>query len=211
MRFEQEIRKTLIKNTIHLIAKGGFEMATTKAITYSGEQSSHIKMNEVYIYRLFGSKEHLYEIAFSQLDAEFFYAICDAMEAAGDIEVNTKAKLNQIFQKIWRFAIGNEEHCRFYVRYYYSVYLVDSSLESHNKHFEIVVNAFKPLFKEEADVKSIMHSVLTALLDFAVRVYNGDLEDNDINTPHIFNVLYCMMASYFKDELKTDANMSPCM
>ena len=55
-----------------------------------------------------------------------------------------------------------------------------------------------------------MHSVLTALLDFAVRVYNGDLKDSDTNTRHVFNVLYCMMASYFKDELRTDANISPC-
>ena len=211
MLFEQEIRETLISNTIHLIAEGGFEKATTKAITYSGERLPHVKMNEVYIYRLFGSKEHLYEVVFLKLDTELFYAICSAMEEAGDIEVNTKGKLKEIFQKAWHFVLKNEERFRCYVRYYYSVYLVGSSLESHNKHFEIVVNAFRPLFKEEADVKSIMHSVLTALLDFAVRVYNGDLEDNDINTPHIFNVLYCMMASYFKDELKTDANMSPCI
>ena len=58
--------------------------------------------------------------------------------------------------------------------------------------------------------KYTMHSVLTALLDFAVRVYNGDLKDSDTNARHVFNVLYCMMASYFKDELRTDANISPC-
>jgi hypothetical protein len=56
-----------------------------------------------------------------------------------------------------------------------------------------------PIFKEEADVVSILHSVFTAMFDFAIRVYNGDLEDNEINRPHIFNVLYCMMALYFKD------------
>ena len=210
MRFEQEIRETLIKNAIHLIAKGGFEMATTKAITYSGEQLSHIKMNEVYIYRLFGSKEHLYETAFAMLDTELFYVVCDAMKEAGDIKTDTTAKLRDVFAKVWRFVLNNEERCRCYVRYYFSVYLLDSSLEAHNQLFAIVVNAFKPLFKEEADVKSIMHIVLTTLLNFAIRVYNGDLEDEDINTPHIFNVLYCMMASYFKDELKTDTNMLPC-
>lgn len=37
------------------------------------------------------------------------------------------------------------------------------------------------------------------LFDFAIRVYNGELEDNEINRPHIFNVLYSVMAIYFKE------------
>ena len=59
-----------------------------------------------------------------------------------------------------------------------------------------------PIFKEEADVEAILHSVFTALFDFAIRVYNGELEDSDINRPHIFNVLYGMMATYLKDSVK---------
>lgn len=55
------------------------------------------------------------------------------------------------------------------------------------------------VFKEDADVASILHSVFTAMFDFAIRVYNGELEDNQTNRPHIFNVLYCMMMTYFKD------------
>ena len=43
-----------------------------------------------------------------------------------------------------------------------------------------------------------MHSVFTALLDFSIRVYNGDLEDNEDNLSNICNVLYCMMSTYFK-------------
>ena len=83
--------------------------------------------------------------------------------------------------------------------YYYSIYFKGESLETHQKHFTSIVKSFNPLFKEEADVISIMHSVFTALLDFAIRVYNGELEDSDINRPHIFNVLYCMLATYFKE------------
>ena len=70
---------------------------------------------------------------------------------------------------------------------------------THEKHFDKIVSEMGILFKEEADANSIVHSVFTALLDFAVRVYNGQLEDNELNRPHIFNVLYCMMRSYFKD------------
>ena len=60
---------------------------------------------------------------------------------------------------------------------------------------------FDPLFKEGADVTSIMHSVFTTLLDFAIRVYNGDLTDTDTNREHIFNVLFGAMAIYMKPEL----------
>ena len=210
MRFEQEIRDTLVNNAIQLIAEGGFEKATTKAITYSGEPSPDITMNEVYIYRLFGGKEGLYETAFAKLDAELLFALSKAVSTADDIKIDTKNKLYNIFLRSWRFVLRNEAHCRCYVRYYYSVYFKGSSLEKHHKRFDAVVNSFAPLFIEKADVRSIMHSVLTALLDFAVRVYNGDLKDSDTNTRHVFNVLYCMMASYFKDELRTDANISPC-
>ena len=54
------------------------------------------------------------------------------------------------------------------------------------------------MFKEHADVVAILHSVFTALFDFAIRVYNGELEDSEINRLHIFKVLYCMM-TYFKN------------
>jgi hypothetical protein len=102
----------------------------------------------------------------------------------------------------WQFILGNEERCRCYVRYYYSIYFRGNSRKTHKKLFEGIVNEMMPMFKEEADVFSILHSVFTALFDFAIRVYNGELEDNEINRPHIFNVLYCMMITYFKDSEK---------
>ena len=78
MKNEQEIREYLINNTIRLIAEGGFEKATTKAITYDGEPPLGLKMNEVYIYRLFGNKEKLYTKAFECLDEEFVFSQTNA-------------------------------------------------------------------------------------------------------------------------------------
>ena len=74
--------------------------------------------------------------------------------------------------------------------------------KSLKKLFNEMISEMSPIFKEEADVTSILHSVFTAMFDFAIRVYNGELEDNEINRPHIFNVLYCMMMTYFKDSEK---------
>ena len=200
MKYEQEVRDVLISNTIRLIAEGGFEKATTKAITHGGEQLPNVKMNEVYIYRLFGSKEDLYSFAFSCLDKEIVLALRKCFQTNQNQDCDIKERLHGVFCDAWHFILGNEDHCRCYIRYYYSVYFHGESLKAHNQLFDEIILAFSPLFKEEADVKSIMHSVFTTILDFAVRVYNGDLENTQINEEHIFNVVYCMMVTYFKNE-----------
>ena len=202
MRYEAEIKELLIENAIHLIAEGGFEKATTKELTHSGGQLPDFKMNEVYIYRFFKSKENLYEAAFVRLDTELFYAFKRGVEIIGGFENDRKEKLGKFFSMAWQFVLGNEERCRCYVRYYYSIYFKGHSLEAHRKLFEGMVNEMAPIFKEGASIEAILHSVFTAMFDFAIRVYNGELEDSDINRPHIFNVLYCMMATYLKDSAK---------
>ena len=199
MKCEQEVRNLLVGNTIRLIAEGGFEKATTHAITHSGNPLSGIKMNEAYIYRLFGRKEKLYAIAFSHLDGELVWELCRCLESCPNLQEDTEQKLYAAFLRMWRFVIDHEEHCRCYVRYYYSVYFKDESLEAHKRLFEKIIEVFQPLFKEEADIKSILHSVYTSIFDFAVRVFNGELKDTETNAKHIFNVIYCMMHSYFKE------------
>ena len=202
MRYEAEIKELLVENAIHLIAEGGFEKATTKELTHCGGQLPNFKMNEVYIYRFFGSKEKLYETAFVRLDTELFHAFKHGVESVGGFDDSRKEKLERFFSMAWLFILGNEERCRCYVRYYYSIYFKGDSLEAHRKLFAGMVDEMTPIFKNEADVEAILHSVFTAMFDFAIRVYNGELEDSDINRPHIFNVLYCMMATYFKESVK---------
>ncbi|MBO7275538.1 MAG: TetR/AcrR family transcriptional regulator [Clostridia bacterium] len=199
MKGEQIIKETLINNAISVVAEGGFAKATTKALTYSGEIQPGIKMNEIYIYRLFGSKESVYEAAFETLDREFLDALRADIRQIGGFDDDVKSALYKLFLKVWTFVLRNESRCRYYIRYYYSVYFRGSSMDTHNAHFRDIIEDFVPLFKAEADVKSIMHSVFTTLLDFAVRVYNGDLEDSEESRPHVFNVIYCTMSSYFKD------------
>ena len=199
MKREAEIKNLLINNAIHLIADGGFEKATTKELAYSGGSLPDFKMNEVYIYRLFGSKENLYDSAFVCLDKELLVVFQDGITAVGGATGDLRDKMYEFFKIAWSFILGNEEKCRCYVRYYYSVYFKGQSLEAHKKLFSGLVERLSPLFKDEADVLSILHSVFTALFDFSIRVYNGELEDNEINRPHIFNVLYCMMSAYFRN------------
>lgn len=198
MKRESEVKDLLISNAIHTIAEGGFEKATTKEMTYCGGTLPNIKMNEVYIYRLFGSKENLYESAFARLDNELFGAFRRGVDRVGNFETDVYDSLNKFFAMAWDFVLSDEERCRCYVRYYYSIYFKGNSREAHKKLFSDIVEDIAPIFKEDADVEAILHSVFTSFLDFAIRVYNGDLENNEINRPHIFNVLRCMMMNYLK-------------
>ena len=202
MRNESAIRDILIDNTIHLVAEGGFEVATTKAITHgTSDEKPEIRMNEVYIYRLYGGKTQLYDAAFCRLDRQLFGALRACLQEVGEMEGDVKSKLLTIFARTWTFLLQNEDCCRCYIRYYYSVYFKENSRNAHNKLFDEVIDDFRPLFRSGADVTSIMHSVFTTLLDFAIRVYNGDLANTPNNREHIFNVLYCTMNTYFDPNL----------
>ena len=202
MKREAEVKSLLITNAIHSVAEGGFENATTKELTHCSGHLAGLKMNEVYLYRIFGSKENLFEAAFIQLDEELYRAFKNGVTAIGGFDDYTDEKMYQFFLRAWNYILQNEEKLRYYVRYYYSIYFKDRSLKLHERHFDRISSEMEMLFKDEADANSILHSVFTALLDFAIRVCNGQLEDNDINRPHIFNVLYCMMLIYFKDSVK---------
>ncbi len=202
MKREAEIKELLISNAIHLIAAGGFESATVKELARCGGNLPGFKMNDVYIYRIFGSKESLYESAFIQLDNELFDAFRRGVVAVGGFSGDHKDKFFEFFLLAWKFILGNEERCRCYVRYYYSIYFKGHSLYAHRKLFEGMISEISPLFKDEADVFSVMHSVFITLFDFCIRVYNGDLEDNADSRTHIFNVLYCMVVSYLRAPAK---------
>ena len=202
MKREAEIRELLISNAISLIAEGGFERATVRELVgYSGDLPG-FRMNDVYVYRIFGSKENLYAAAFACLDDELYAAFKEGIDAVAVCEGSIEERFFEFFKLAWRFVLRNERRCRCYVRYYYSVYLKGESLAAHKEHFNKIVKDLIPLFSEDADVFSIMHSIFTSLLSFAIRVYNGDLENSELNARHVFNVLYCMLETYLKDSPK---------
>ena len=199
---EARVKDRLISNAIRLVAQGGFEKATTKELAFSGGAPDCCKMNEVYIYRYFGSKENLFAAAFIQLDDELYGDFKRAVEKIGGFEEGDVEKLNQFFTMAWESLLESEEKFRYYVRYYYSVYFKGETLKSHEKHFGKIAAEMKVLFREEANVDAIIHSAFTSLLDFAVLVYNGQLADDEENRPHVFNVLYSILAAYFKTPMK---------
>lgn len=199
MKNEAQIRDALIENTIHLIAQGGFEKATTRNIAQGGSDSCHVTLNDAYIYRIFGSKEGLYAEAFAKLDRELNLAMCRRLDIMEFGQHPIFEDMYYLWDGIWNFVLRNEERCRCYTRYYYSVYLREGSLRRHRESFQVIADRMRGVFKEEADVTAILHSALTTILSFAVRVYNGDIVNNEVNSKHVFNIVWCSLSTYLKE------------
>ena len=195
------IGHALLENTIHLIGEGGFERATTKAIVSLGIDDPNIKLNEVHIYRLYGSKELLYAEVFATLDDELFSSVRKWLTSLLESPLPLRERMQRFFMSMWEFLLGSEWRCRTYVRYYYSAYFREQSLRRHRKLVNAQEEYFSQIFKDECDVVSLIHTSFMTIMDFAIRVYNGDLEDNDDNVYHIFNLLYSSMSTYFDPDV----------
>ena len=61
---QEELRRSLIDGTIHVIAREGLDKASTKQIGLA------TNINEAYIYRCFKDKEDMFAKAFDSLDNE---------------------------------------------------------------------------------------------------------------------------------------------
>ena len=187
------MREKLIARTITVIAKEGFDKTTTKAIT------SGTGINEAYIYRHFDNKEDLLSKTFEKLDDELVAKVMQYVPVMYMNELEYELRCRIFFEEVWRFLLGNKEKCLSYVRYYYSPYFSKYSAASHKQRCVPLVERFQAAFKEEADVWMILNHILNVMLDFAVKVHNGEMSDADNYSEHVFRVIYRSIEQYFKD------------
>lgn len=197
MKNERIYREVFTTNTIRLVAEGGFEMATTRAISGGRKEVNGAKLNEAHIYRVFGTKEKLFAETFSMIDNELIFNIKESL-AVFDMSADFRSQCEMLFMRLWHFLLQNEDKCRYYTRYYYSVYFKDDSYKEHMKKYEVLIEKLSPAFVPGADVWSLFHHIITVMLDFAIRVYNGAIEDTEDNAAHIFNIAYSSIAPYLK-------------
>lgn len=186
-----EIRQKLIDGTIHVIATGGLDKATTKQI------GTETAVNEAYIYRCFAGKEDMFAKAYDYLDSELLDKTMEYVSVMYDTTIKFKQRCRIFFFGVWRFLLSNSEKCLAYVRYYYSPYFKKYSYIIHETRFKPLVEKFSDAFIGEADVWMILNHILNVMLDFAVKVHNGLMPDNDDYSEHVFRVIYESVKQYF--------------
>ena len=188
----QDMREKLIARTISVIATEGLDKTTTKAIT------TGTGINEAYIYRHFSDKKDLLSKAFDKLDEELVAKVMQHLPVMYMQELEYEMRCWVFFTSVWKFMLGNRDKCLAFIRYYYSPYFQRCSAEEHKKRYMPLVDKFKDAFREEANVWMILNHIQTTMLDFAVKVFDGAVPDNDDTAEHVFRLIYCSIRQYFK-------------
>ena len=196
---QDELRLRLIDGTIHVIAREGLDKASTKQIGLS------TKINEAYIYRCFKDKEDMFDKAFDSLDNELANKILQHLPVMYMQDLEYELRCRVFFEAVWKFMLANKEHCLAFIQYYYSPYFTKYSVEAHKKRYVSVVEKFKDAFKDEADVWMILNHILNVMLDFAVKVHNGQMPSEDNYSEHVFLVIYRSVEQYFRKTKERDS------
>ena len=187
-----DVRKRLIEQTIAVIAESGLDKTTTKAIVKGTD------INEAYIYRFFKDKEDLLSHVFEKLDEELVAKTMQHVEVMYMQELEYEIRCRVFFTSIWKFLLGNKEKCLAFVRYYYSPYFQKYSYETHKRRYTPLVRKFQDAFMDEADTWMILNHILNVMLDFALKVHNNQMPNDDIYAEHVFRVVYRSIEQYFK-------------
>ena len=195
---QDETRRRLIEGAIHVIADEGLDKASTKQIAFA------TSINEVYIYRCFADKEDLFAKVFDSLDEELLCETVKRFELILMTDIKEKMRWRLYFSAIWDFLLSDRKECLVYVRYFYSPYFLKHSVETHEKRFVPLVNKFKTIFKDEANVWMILNHILNVMLDFAVKVHNGLMPDTEEYSEHVFRVMYESVKQYFRSSKESE-------
>ncbi|MBQ3100745.1 MAG: TetR/AcrR family transcriptional regulator [Clostridia bacterium] len=190
----RDVRNRLIERTIQNIAENGLEKTTTKSIVQGTE------INEAYIYSNFTDKDDLISHSFDVLDDELVTVLTENMAVMYMRQLDFEIRCRVFFTSVWNYLVGNREKCLAFVRYYYSPYFLKYSVNTHKKRFEPIVETFRKVFIEEADVWMILNHILNVMLDFAVMVHNDRMPEDDDYSEHVFRVIYRSIEQYFKKE-----------
>ena len=60
------------------------------------------------------------------------------------------------------------------------------------------VERLEKSFRPKANVWMLLNHVLTTVLDFATKVFNGDIGNNEDTHAHVFKVCYSALAPYLR-------------
>lgn len=189
---EEDICRKLLDSTIKVIAEEGLDKATTRSIC------SLTGTNEAYIYRYYKDKEDLFAKTFADLDEELLAVAMQNFPLLTDTSSDRMTRARMFYCSIWRFLLGNREKCLAYIRYYYSPYFLHYSAEEQLRRYTHFINCLKPVFLEEADVRMILNYILNTMLNFAKKVFDGEVPDDEDTEEHVFRLIFLASQQYFK-------------
>jgi AcrR family transcriptional regulator len=184
----REKRRALMDSTIHVVAQGDFDGATTRAI------SSGAGLNDAYIYRLFGSKENLFKTTFLDLCRKMSSTLLRNMPILTWENIDLKERCWIYFSRIWERVSSNCDECLFFIRYYNSAYFKDCSSEERKKEYEPFIQKVSSFFERGIDVWTEINWIFDIIFAAAIKVARGDIANDEATAQSVFEMI-CLMES----------------
>lgn len=165
---QREIQQTFIRSAIRVIAQKGLVKATTKAI------AADAGLNEAYIYKCFKGKDEL--LAEALHDRDEGLAVFLRREFPNVLAETSpwRDRCFHLWEKTWKFILGERDDCIFYLRYYSSPDFYAYERDRQQQYYHALIHRVAYLFRPETDLDMLMHQVFETMPAFAAHVMAGD-------------------------------------
>lgn len=190
---------TLIDSTVRVIARDGLDKASIRTI------SSDCQIPNPYIYQHFKNKDDLFVSSFSREDSILASEFLSVFSSVHDAIKDTETRCQVIWLRLWNYMMGHQESIQFYVRYYYSTYYDQCSKTEHLERFLPLAEAIQGRFEANANVQILLQHLLDNMMNMAMKVYSGELSDNDETRTRCFTLILASIAPYLKKKEHRDA------
>ena len=189
----QKIASDLMDSTVKVIARDGFDKASTRSI--AGE----IGLADPYIYQHLSGTEALFSQTFRREDAAFSGEIQKRLPIMEQKGMTVKDRCRCLFGALWQYLMQHPDSCRFYVQYYYSPYYQKNSSAEHLEIWQPLLASMSNAFRPEAEVKSVLRLALNTTLDLAVKTLNLGRGDDAAAAEQHFELVYSILAPWLTE------------
>lgn len=190
----RNIASALIDSTVRVIARDGFDKASTRNI--AGECG----LADAYIYVHFKDKGDLFAKAFQKEDTALVREVKKHLAIVKQPGLTNENRFYFLFSCIWTHLTAYPESCRFFVQYYYSPYYPKHSAQEHLALWTPVLEQVKTLFRPETNLRVTLRLVLNTMLGQAIKAAaDTEADKNEIAQSNYELVLGMVRACLMDD------------
>lgn len=193
-RDNQKITSAFIESAIKVIARDGFDKASTRNI------ARECDIADAYIYVYFKDKEELFSKAFQKVDTALVREIKKCLPILKQTGITNEGRLYFLFSRLWVCLCAHPDTCRFFIQYYYSPYYPKYSAQEHLVRWMPILDQMKSMFLPRIDVRATLRLVLNTMLGQAIKA-SGDIStEKDVIARNNYSLVLGMLSSCLSDK-----------
>ncbi|MCR2032656.1 TetR/AcrR family transcriptional regulator [Anaerofustis stercorihominis] len=171
----------ILENTIDYVANHGLENVTTKKV------ANEMNISEGTILYHYKNKKTLLRECLYYVDNK----IDGALKEVSFWGFNLPKGIKELWFKYFEYLIAHGNYTKFYLSYRQSSYYDEETMKGQNKSFAFFIKIVKKVMpKLGADPDIFWVYLIETTLNFAVRVSDKQIENNDKNIEKIFKIIF---------------------